>query len=193
MQCPSCGAEVPNDAQFCIECGASLRPAATGATTSLPRWGETLVRCGVCGADNPERATYCVRCGAMLKGAVAIPGPGDTDRLAGPPALPASAPARPWRRSARGDITGLAIMLIGIGVLLLARMPFWPGILFVIGVSSFVSEASRGRIFQGIGSVLWLFGIAILFLVPRLWWPGLLVLIGLSVLLGMIQRSLARP
>lgn len=193
MQCPSCGADVPDDAQFCIECGVSLHPAATGATTSLPRWSEMLVRCGVCGADNPERATYCVRCGAMLKGAVTIPGPGDTDCLARPSTAPGLAPARPWRRSASGDIAGLAIILIGIGVLLLARIPFWPGILFVIGVSSFVTEASRGRIFQGIGSVIWLFGIAILFLVPRLWWPGLLVLIGLSILLGMVQRSLGKP
>ena len=35
MQCPICDAIIPDDARFCIVCGASVAPAETGATRRL--------------------------------------------------------------------------------------------------------------------------------------------------------------
>jgi uncharacterized protein YbjQ (UPF0145 family) len=35
MQCATCDATIPNDAQFCIICGAPVAPAATGRTQRM--------------------------------------------------------------------------------------------------------------------------------------------------------------
>lgn len=35
MQCPTCDAIIPDDARFCIICGATVAPVATGATRQL--------------------------------------------------------------------------------------------------------------------------------------------------------------
>lgn len=35
MQCPTCDATIPADAQFCIICGAAVAPAATGKTQRI--------------------------------------------------------------------------------------------------------------------------------------------------------------
>lgn len=35
MQCPTCDAVIPDDARFCIVCGATVVPAETGATRRL--------------------------------------------------------------------------------------------------------------------------------------------------------------
>ena len=44
LGCERCGGESPADARFCIDCGAPLAPASTGATTRLPG-----MRCPDCG------------------------------------------------------------------------------------------------------------------------------------------------
>jgi|YNPNPStandDraft_1061719.scaffolds.fasta_scaffold07946_4 ribosomal protein L40E len=192
MKCPSCGAEVPDDALFCIECGVSLRPAATGATTALPRATADARICGVCGAANPAHAAYCVRCGALIKGPVPIPGVTMPERLAR--STEPLAPPSSIRRAGPGrEVIGLAVFLIGFGVLMLTRVPIWPAILFVIGVTVFAVKAMSGRIMEGLFSVIWLFGLGVLFTVPRLFWPGVLVLIGLTVLLDMLRRAAGRP
>jgi uncharacterized protein YbjQ (UPF0145 family) len=36
MHCPMCDAVIPDDAQFCIICGAAITPAQTGRTQRLP-------------------------------------------------------------------------------------------------------------------------------------------------------------
>ena len=36
MRCTMCDAVIPNDAQFCIICGAAVAPAQTGPTQRLP-------------------------------------------------------------------------------------------------------------------------------------------------------------
>src|SRR4051794_468932 len=38
-RCPSCGAESPPGAKFCIECGSSLSPAGAGAAAARPAPG----------------------------------------------------------------------------------------------------------------------------------------------------------
>jgi len=47
--CPSCAAENPARAQFCMSCGTPLTP-----------------RCAGCGAENPEGARFCIECGSAL-------------------------------------------------------------------------------------------------------------------------------
>jgi membrane protease subunit (stomatin/prohibitin family) len=49
--CPRCGVSVPENAKFCSECGASLRPAA----------------CPQCGHAVTPGAKFCIECGAALK------------------------------------------------------------------------------------------------------------------------------
>ncbi len=192
MKCPSCGAEVPDDALFCIECGVSLRPVATGATTALPRPTAEMLICGACGATNPAHAAYCVRCGALIKGPVPIPGVNIPERLAR--STEPLAPPPPMRRAGPGrEFIGLAVFLIGFGGLMLTRVPIWPAILFVIGLTVFVVKAMSGRIIDGLSSVIWLFGLGVLFTVPSLFWPGLLVLIGLTALLNLLRRAAAGP
>jgi len=47
--CPSCGAENPERARFCMSCGAELSP-----------------RCPSCGAENPSGAKFCIECGTSF-------------------------------------------------------------------------------------------------------------------------------
>jgi ribosomal protein L40E len=49
--CPSCGAENPEEANFCNECGVSLRQT---------------VACGACGAENRSGARFCGQCGQKM-------------------------------------------------------------------------------------------------------------------------------
>jgi hypothetical protein len=49
MRCPRCDADIPDGANFCIECGTPLRP-----------------RCLQCGADVLPRAKFCAECGTPL-------------------------------------------------------------------------------------------------------------------------------
>ncbi|HEX3561408.1 MAG TPA: adenylate/guanylate cyclase domain-containing protein, partial [Solirubrobacterales bacterium] len=55
--CPSCAAENPERAHFCMSCGAALSPA-----------------CPSCGAENPAGAKFCMECGTALSPSSA-PGP----------------------------------------------------------------------------------------------------------------------
>lgn len=201
MQCPSCQAELPDDAQFCIECGVSLSKAATGPTTQLRREEGAPVNCAACGAGNPAHAIFCVRCGQRLGDPAPIhygPPPLSIPSVPRAPIAPrmAAAPAfhRVTRRRRHGwSVAGGGIFLIGLGLLLLTRS-FWPGILIVIGISQFVEMASRGRIPDALRTSLGLFGIALLFLIPgKLFLPGLFIMIGLSVMIEIASRSIRRP
>jgi ribosomal protein L40E len=62
MICPSCGADLPADARFCIECGTALAQPATDVTIKLPA-SQPAMLCRNCGAPNPADAIFCVRCG----------------------------------------------------------------------------------------------------------------------------------
>src|SRR3954454_8431246 len=67
--CPSCAADNPERARFCMSCGAELSPL-----------------CPECGAENPVGAKFCMECGTGLS-------PG-----AATPAAPAPAEAPPEER-----------------------------------------------------------------------------------------------
>ncbi len=196
MHCQACGAHLPDDARFCIECGASVgaapAPASTGPTVQLSGKPEAAVACRACGAANPDFAVYCVRCGQPIaEPAPAGPVGGQSlARRAAPPQRVYGGhpkPVRGWE-----GIAG-ALFLIGLGALFLLKLPIWPGILVVVGLVAFANEAMRGRMLEALGAVIWMFGLAFMFTVPRLWWPGILVLIGLSVLLEMAKQAARRP
>src|SRR6187455_1728915 len=48
MRCPKCGEQSENGGQFCVNCGAALRP------------------CVSCGHSNPPGAKFCAECGKAL-------------------------------------------------------------------------------------------------------------------------------
>src|SRR5919108_2750107 len=50
--CPSCSAQNPERARFCMSCGAELAPV-----------------CPSCGAQNPAGARFCIECGTALTAA----------------------------------------------------------------------------------------------------------------------------
>jgi len=58
MQCPKCHAENPEQAKFCLECGAKLQ-----------------VVCPQCGAALPPAAKFCLECGAKLVASPPPPSP----------------------------------------------------------------------------------------------------------------------
>jgi len=80
------------------------------------------------------------------------------------------------------------IMLIGIGLLFLTGVGFWPWILLVIGLAGLPVSLAHDRGWYGWQSFFWLAGLAILF-AAGLIWPGILILIGLSMLFGAITRQ----
>lgn len=177
MTCPTCGADLPADAQFCIECGAALpRPANTGATVALPREGEVVVRCAACGAASPVGAAYCIGCGTRLAGG-----------------------ARAARRRARGGSPGAAgalsaaILLGGLALLMLLKLPLWPLLLIVVGLAAFVHLAARGRAATGVGAALWLFAVVFLVRVPRLLVPGLIALALIAIVSRLGRRRWRTP
>ena len=51
MKCQSCGAELPNDAKFCFQCGAKQ---------------PEKMFCINCGAELPKEAKFCFQCGAKV-------------------------------------------------------------------------------------------------------------------------------
>jgi ribosomal protein L40E len=192
MQCPSCDAEIPNDARFCIECGVTLG-SATGPTVQ-PRAGEgRATTCAGCGASNPGHAIFCVRCGQRMGDPALLQTP---PRQAiggvgpGAPSLPTFSPRPQPSHGRQRDTTmiSVALLLIGIGVLFLGKL-FWPGILVVIGLANFVRLAGNDRVLPGVRNLLWFCGIAFLFVVPRLFLPGMLVLIGLNAMISGMIRS----
>jgi hypothetical protein len=73
-------------------------------------------------------------------------------------------------------------------LLLLVTHTIWPGILWLIGVTSFVGAASNGRKDRAIMSLVWWGGLALLF-ATHTFWPGIIVLIFLSMAFGSRGRG----
>lgn len=78
-------------------------------------------------------------------------------------------------------ITG-GILLIGLGVLLFTNW-WWPGIMFVVGLSSGAGLIFRGKTAQGVGTLALLWSIPIgIWIIQRVEIPWLLV--GPTILIG---------
>ena len=79
------------------------------------------------------------------------------------------------------------IILIGIGIIFLANIDFFPAILVVIGLASLPESVAQKGFWAGIQSAVWLIGIAVLFAFD-IFWPGILILVGLSMVAGALVR-----
>jgi hypothetical protein len=93
------------------------------------------------------------------------------------------------KRSQKSALEGASggIFLIGLGILFLTKVNFFPWILVVIGVASLPGSVAQKGFWAGIQGFVWLVGLAILFATNTLW-PGILILAGLSILAGAIVR-----
>lgn len=79
------------------------------------------------------------------------------------------------------------IILVGIGLIFLLNIDFFPAILVVIGLASLPGSLAQKGLWAGIQGSVWLIGLAILFATDKLW-PGILILIGLSMIGGALVR-----
>jgi hypothetical protein len=200
MRCENCAAEIPADGKFCIECGAPVVQAATGATERLPDYAGGP-QCAACGTRNPPGAAFCVTCGRSLDARpvadapspLPIP-PAPAPLTSTPPASIESAPPAQPRRGGFsvewGGIMG-GLWLIGIAVLAITGW-WWPGIMVLVGISALLGGLQSGGSWEqrwgGIQGAIWAFGIAVL-AVTGWWWPGIMVLVGLSAISGAITRK----
>jgi ribosomal protein L40E len=198
-RCANCDTEIPEGGQFCIECGAPVPQAATGATERLPEH-QGGPRCAVCGTRNPVGAHFCVKCGHSLAAPAATP---NASPIPPAPALEplAAAPARQTvaapdvgrggRNSAAwGGISG-GLFLIGLALIAWLNW-WWPGILVLVGLSAIVGGVlgcrTSAQRWGGMQGGLFLIGLALIAWL-NWWWPGILVLVGLSAIVGGLTRS----
>ena len=77
ITCPNCSAELPEDAVFCDQCGASLGSGAPMAAPAPPAAampvGENV--CPQCGAPTIPGEAFCDNCGASLAAPVLVTPP----------------------------------------------------------------------------------------------------------------------
>ena len=90
------------------------------------------------------------------------------------------------RSALYGTLSG-GLLLIGIGLIFLLRMPFFPTILAVLGLSSILAGLATGRGWHGLQGGIWLVGLFFLFHFD-VFLPGILILIGVSALIGALTR-----
>jgi hypothetical protein len=84
------------------------------------------------------------------------------------------------------EATG-GIVLIGIGLIFLLELDFFPWILVVAGFASLPGSIAKEGLWAGSQSFLWLVGIALLFAFD-FFWPGILILAGLSTIAGALFK-----
>ncbi|MEF3275576.1 MAG: zinc ribbon domain-containing protein [Chloroflexus sp.] len=186
MYCPHCHTKLPDDARFCIECGAAVL-ASTGATIPLPVDKAPTSVCTRCRFVNPGHARFCVYCGEPIYGQSGQ----STSYQARTGSLPQPQPVR------NESTLGTILLIVGLGLLLpiILRLPpiFWPNLLMILGIAKLLFDARRGKLTTGLRYAIWLFGLAVLFIIPRLFFPGLILLIGLTLLLESGRWSRSRP
>ncbi len=154
MICSICTRSVPADAQFCIYCATRIRPPAP-AVQPGPATGPTTR------LDPAVVKTYT------------MPAPA-------PAAPQRAAPRRTSRQRPHGGSVG-AVWLIGLGLLLLTGTIF-PGVLALVGITSYMKESARGRHFKALQSLVFFLGLTTLF-VFGFSWPGLFIWLGVMALL----------
>ncbi len=85
------------------------------------------------------------------------------------------------------------VFLIGLGLLFTNVLPWWPGIMFVIGASAIAKGLAQGGNRGAIQGGIWVIVIGLVFGMGRMMmmaWPLILIAIGASMLFG---RSWLRP
>jgi hypothetical protein len=89
-------------------------------------------------------------------------------------------------KEAYGGAAG-GIILIGLGIIFLADIDFWPWILVVLGLSGLPGSVAKDGLWAGMQGAVWMIGVAILFATGT-FWPGILILAGLSIIAGAIVQ-----
>jgi uncharacterized membrane protein len=83
----------------------------------------------------------------------------------------------------RADQIAGGVFLIGLGLLFTNVLPFWPGILLVIGASAIARGMAEGQAWYNASGGLWMIGLGLVFLL-NFSWPVILILIGVTMLFG---------
>ena len=79
-KCVKCGAPLPANAKFCLECGEKVAPAISADMIVCPKCGNTVAKgkfcpecghkfitaCPKCGAEVTSGAKFCLECGEKL-------------------------------------------------------------------------------------------------------------------------------
>jgi hypothetical protein len=149
--------------------------------------------CPKCGRSNPEDSRFCIYCANPLAASeevTAATGPTVLlDATSVAPAAPTAPlpdspiqPSVPANSGRKNQLTG-AIWLIGLGILFLTKISFWPGILILVGLTSYIQEAARGRTQHALRSLIFFLGLTILFWTNR-FFPGILILLGVMALIS---------
>lgn len=80
IKCEKCGADLPQNAKFCLECGEKVKPAVPDGMVVCPECNKTVVKgkfcpecghkfvtiCPKCGNELPEGAKFCLECGEKI-------------------------------------------------------------------------------------------------------------------------------
>ncbi|NLE51217.1 MAG: hypothetical protein GX613_07400 [Chloroflexi bacterium] len=90
--------------------------------------------------------------------------------------------------NARLDQAAGAFVLIGLGLIFLLDISFWPWIMFVVAIPAFLHGLTEDGTWGGVKGAIWLVGIGVIALLD-VWWPGILILIGVS----MLAETLVKP
>ncbi|NOK60216.1 MAG: hypothetical protein GFH27_549281n391 [Chloroflexi bacterium AL-W] len=192
-QCTNCSSQIPESAQFCVECGQPAeQQIAIGPTERLDEQAE-VVACNQCGGINPSYAAFCMQCGSALKESQQVlvplrpPSPSDPETSLSPPT---------WSPQFSGMnptiLHGILIGVFFLGLAFIARFGlWWPGIMVLIGCLTLAWSVMNGQPREGIQGAVWLLGIAFI-AAFNLWWPGILVLVGLSVIINTVLKSSSR-
>lgn len=185
VSCKQCGSQNPNDAQFCIMCGSSLRQVAIGPTEKL-----AALPCSSCKALSPSDAHFCVSCGHTLNQAVtsgrhttiyASPSYAPTPSQMSPQPISRTLPKQSTStNTSRHSNLGM-LLVVGLFLFLIVGISWWWIIpLFLIYHGLFKSHAGISK--SNIQALLWFTGIYFLFTTGS-FWPIILLLFFLSILL----------
>lgn len=66
MYCSRCGAQLPDTASFCSNCGQTITSQPIQQTTAASPPSSTQY-CSRCGTQLPEAASFCINCGQSIK------------------------------------------------------------------------------------------------------------------------------
>lgn len=89
--------------------------------------------------------------------------------------------------SKRADQISGGVFIIGLGLMFMGTLSWWPGILLVIGASSLARGLAEGQRWASMQGAVWMIGLGLLFTVGfNLGF--LLILVGASMLVGMVFR-----
>lgn len=193
-QCTTCGSDIPESAQFCIECGHPIEEkVATGPTERLDERAE-VIACNKCGSINPSYAAFCMQCGNALTGSEQTLVPLQSPYPSNQPETSLSPPSQiPQFGGINPTILqGILVGVFFIGLAFIARFNlWWPGMMVLVGGLALVWSAVNGYLREGIHGAIWLLGLAFI-AAFNLWWPGILVLVGLSVIINSVLKSSSR-